>query len=704
MKAIRTAQFRRIAFGASILAMAGAVSPAAIAQVRDEADIIVRASRAVTATKTDTPLIQIPQSISVITSEQISDQGALTLLAATDYSAGVTSAGDDPRGDFVNIRGFWAVNYLDGLKRENGFVYLPRSELYTLDRIDVLLGPSAVLYGAGSTGGIVNMETKRPQFQFGGEVSASYGTFDRKQVQFDVTGPISDTVAVRLVGLYRDSNSLVHYMPDNRKVIQPSIVWKPSDSTSVSLLGLWQRDYTGTGAYMPLVATLYAAKGERMSRRTLLGEPSVNKGPKDDKWLTLVVDHQFTKALKFHSATRIEGDRTSYGEIYGIYSDPYVYHTTALDPFLDPADAPDGSATSVPRSLFAIKVRYRTFETDNNLQWDVTTGPLQHRLLVGIDYSNFRQLARQAYAYLGATPINIYDPVYGQPGNEPVYGDQTRQLIQQLGIYAQDQIRILDRASLVLGVRHDHVKSENADVLPPVEIDNATTWRAGLTVDVAKGVTPYVSFSESFQPVAGLNQFNQPFKPLYGKSYEGGVKLEPVRGAMIRLTYYDITERNHLVPDPDHPLMSIQAGKIRSKGFEIQGNYAVARDLSLSVAYAHNKTRLPGEHQQQEGFPADTASIYATKTFRMNQDTSLRLGGGVRYVGRQLSGDPSYFQVVTPHSTLVDAMAAIDHRNWTLQLNAINLLGKYYYAQCLQYGSCTNGDPRTINAALTYHF
>lgn len=708
-----TRKFRHIALGCSIAALAAAGSPAGAQDAQDASagdadkssqDIIVQASRAVTATKTDTPLNQIPQSINVITAEQVKDQGALTLLAATDYSAGATSAGDDPRGDFVNIRGFWAVNYLDGLKRENGFVYLPRSELYTLDRIDVLLGPSAVLYGAGSAGGIVNMETKRPEFQFGGEVSASYGTFDRKQAQFDVTGPISDTVAVRLVGLYRDSNSLVHYMPDNRKVIQPSITWKPDDSTSVSLLGLWQHDYTGTGAYMPLVATLYASKAARMNRRTLLGEPSVNKGPKDDKWLTLVADHQFSKALKFHSATRIEGDHSSYGEIYGIYGDPYVYGTTALDPFVPPADAPDGGNTSVPRSIFAIKARYRTFETDNNLQWDVTTGPLQHRLLVGVDYSNFRQLARQAYSYVGATPIDIYNPVYGLPGNEPVYGDQSRQVIQQLGIYAQDQMRILDTASLVLGVRHDHLKSENSDVVPPTEIDNATTYRAGLTVDVTKGVTPYVSYSESFQPVAGLNQFNQSYKPLYGKSYEGGVKLQPVRGAMIRLTYYDIVERNVLVPDPANPLNSIQAGKIKSQGFEVQGNYAVARDLSLSVAYAHNKTHLPGQHQQQEGFPADTASIYATKTFWMNRDTSLRLGGGVRYVGRQLSGDPAVFQVITPHSTLVDAVAAIDHKDWSLQLNVVNLLGKYYYAQCLQYGSCTNGDPRTVNAAITYHF
>lgn len=657
-----------------------------------EQEIIVNATRAVTATKTDTPLVQIPQSITVITSQQIRDMGSLTMLQATDYTAGATNGGDDPRGDFVYIRGFWAVNYVDGLKRENGFVYLPRSETYTMDRIDVLLGPSAVLYGAGSSGGLVNMETKRPQFQWGGEVTASYGSYDRKQAQFDITGPLSDTVAFRLVGLYRDADSLVHYMPDNRKVVQPSITWKPDDKTEVTLLGLWQHDNIGTGAYMPLAATLYAPEGKRMDRRTLLGEPNVNKGPKDDKWLTLVADHKFSNAFKFHNSTRIEGDHTSYGEIYGVY----YAGASVLDPFTDAAD------TTVPRSIFAIKAKYTTFETDNNLQLDVATGPFTHKFLAGVDYTYFKQLSRQAFSYLGATDINIYDPVYGLPGNEPVYGPQTRQVVQQLGFYAQDQIRFMDRASLVLGVRHDRVTNTTTGL--PKQTDNATTFRAGLTVDVTKSITPYVSFSESFQPVDGLNQFNQAYKPLYGKSWEGGFKIQPVRGAMIRLSYYDITERNHLIADPAFPLNSIQAGKIKSRGFEIQGNYNIARDLTFSIAYAHNRTRVTDQPYQEEAMPKDTFSISGTKTIKLREDVALRVGGGVRYVGRQYSGDPAFFQVITPSFTLVDAMAAIDYKHWTLQVNALNLLNKYYYAECSQYGSCTNGDPRTVNAAITYHF
>lgn len=662
---------------------------------KDQSPITVTGTRAVTATKTDTPLSQIPQSITVITPQQMKDQGSLTMLQATNYTAGTTNGGDDARGDFVYIRGFWAVNYLDGLKREFGFVYLPRSEIYTLDRIDVLLGPSAVLYGAGSSGGLVNMETKRPQFQFGGDAGVSYGTYNRKQAQFDLTGPLSDTVAFRIEGLYRKSDSLVHYMPDDRTVIQPSLTWRPSQSTDITLMGLWQHDYTGTTAYMPLAATLYAPPGRRMNRRTLLGEPNFNRGPKDDKWLTLVANQQITSAIRFHSSSRIEGDHTNYGEIYGVY----YAGASPLDPFLD------ANHSVVPRSIFAINAHYRSFETDNNLEFRFNTGPLRHQILAGVDYSWFRQLSRQAFCYLCASPIDIYNPVYGAPGNTAVFDPQIRQVLKDTGFYAQDQIRVADRASVVLGIRHDHLNSQNTGL--PTQIDNATTFRAGVTVDVAKGVTPYASYSESFQPVSGLNQFSQSYKPLFGKSYEAGVKWQPLPGAMIRATYYNITETNHLIADPSNPLNSIQAGEVKSKGEELQANYVLPHNFTLSAAFAHNSTIITGEHKQQDNTPENTFSVFGTKTMQLRSDTVLRFGGGVRYVGSQVAGSPDawpFFSVHTPSFTLVDAMVAIDYRKWTLQLNALNLLNKYYYAACAQYGSCSNGDPRTINIALSRRF
>jgi iron complex outermembrane receptor protein len=691
---------RRLRMGGAGFALTiSATSVLAAAPSTDSADTtdeVVVYTHAVSATKTDTPLMQIPQSITVVTPQAIQDQGALSMQSALEYTAGVTNEGDDTRGDFNVIRGFSAVNYLDGLKREFGFVYLPRNEIYSLDRIDVLLGPAAVLYGAGSSGGLINMESKRPQFQFGGEVGASYGSFDRKQVQFDVTGPLSDTFAARLAGLYRDAGMLVHYMPDDRKLIQPSLTWKPDENTNITLIGLYQHDYTGPSAYDPLAATLDAAPGRRMSSRTELGEPDFDKGPKDDKSLTLLIDHQFAKWIKFHSASRIEGDHTTYGQIYGVYyAGPSI-----LDPFVPGLG--DGQSY-VPRSLFAYDARYRSFDSDNSLQIDFNSGWVTQRILAGVDYSDFRQLSRQAFDYLTIAPINIYNPVY-TPGIQADYGPLTKQILLDMGIYAQDQIRIADRASLVLGVRHDHLNSENTD--QPTAIDNATTKRVGLTVDVTKSLSPYISYSESFTPVSGLSQFGDTYKPLYGKSHEGGLKWQPVLGAMVRLTYFDITERNHLVPDPAQPLNSIQAGEVRANGVELQGDYTVVQDINLSLAYSHLTSKISGEDRQQDNIPRDSASLFAAKTLKLRDDVGVRFGGGVRYVGGQISGDTTAYslRVNTPSYTVVDALAAVDVRSWTLQVNAINLFNKFYYSSCDTYGSCENGDPRTYNVAVTYRF
>jgi iron complex outermembrane receptor protein len=657
----------------------------------DQEEIIIRAQRAVTATKTDTPLIEIPQSISVVTEQQIVDQGATTVLGALKYTAGLVNLADDTRGDFNITRGFWAVNYLDGLKREFGFVFLPRAEIYGLERVEVLLGPSANLYGAGSSGGLVNMQSKRPYFNTGGEVSASFGTFNRKQVQFDYNDAISNTVAVRVVGLYRDADMLMKFQPDNRQILQPSITWKPSDRTDLTAIALYQYDKTGPVAYLPLGATLNAPPGLRMDRTTMLGEPDYNHGTKKDKWLTLLFNHQFSDLLKFHSAVRVEDDDTIQHEIYGVYwGGP-----TPNDPFLD------AERSVVPRALFALNAHYKSLDADNNLEFNFKTGPLQHKALAGIDYTHFHFDGSQAYQ--DVTPLNIYHPVYGTVDLAAVvFTPQSDQTLNTTGIYVQDQIRFFDRGSLVLGARRDHVSS--AFTGSPTEVDNATTYRAALTVNVTKALAPYVSYSENFQPISGLSQFGSRFRPVSARQYEGGVKWQPVSGAMLRLTYYDILESNRLGVNPDNPLDSIQGGSAKSTGYELQGNYVAAHDVSLSFALSHNSFRVAGQGRQADNSPEDTVSAFADKSMHLGGDKVLRLGGGVRYVSSQISGDKSFFQVVTPSFTIVDAMAALDFRQWSFQVNAVNLFDKYYYATCDQYGACTNGDARTFIASATRHF
>jgi iron complex outermembrane receptor protein len=686
----------------SILGAAFA-TPAAFAQTQQVSgedtldEVMVFATRAVTATKTDTPILNIPQSINIVTAEQIADRGANTLVEALNYTAGVSNGGDDSRGDFNNIRGFESVLYVDGLKRNYGFVYLPRPDVNALERIEVLVGPASVLYGSGSAGGLTNMQSKRPKFSSGATVSMSYGTFERKEAVVDVTGALSDTFAARFVGLARDSDSQIDFVPNDRVLLQPAITWKPGDDTQITAIALYQRDKNGPNYnVVPLVASILAPPGRRVPDSRMLGEPALNAGGhKESKSITLLADHRFSEMFNLHSATRYTKADTDQREIYpNVFADP-------LNPFIDENGngTIESDETLVLRNLFAFDVDYETFNSDNNLGIDFATGGLSHKVLVGVDYSDFRQVARQAFGL--STPIDIYNPVYGlAPG--PVYADPTKQVLEQIGYYVQDQVDFGEAASLVLGVRRDRYTKQDTGV--PDEVTRKTTRRAGLTVNVTPTLAPFVSYSESFLPIAGLNQFGSTYSPLSGEQEEVGIKWQPLEATLLRVSYYRIKEDNALRPDPDNPLNAIQSGTTKSQGFEFQADHYITRDLTVTASYSHATSRQSGDGRQRDNVPKDLASIFGTKTMEIGDGLLVRFGGGVRYVGTQTSGDPAFFQIETPSYTLVDAMAALDYGSWALKLNALNLLDKRYYPTCYSFGFCANGLQRTVEATVAYRF
>lgn len=688
--------------GGCMLAVTFAM-PLALAQTQQVSsednldEVRVYATRAVTATKTDTPILNIPQSINIITAEQIEERGANTIVEALNYTAGVSNGGDDSRGDFNNIRGFESVLYVDGLKRNYGFVYLPRPDVNALERVEVLVGPASVLYGSGSAGGLTNMQSKRPKFSSDAAMSLSYGTFDRKEAVVDITGPLGQTFAARLVGLVRDADSQIDFVPNDRVLLQPSVTWKPSASTDITAIGLYQRDKNGPNYnVVPLVASILAPPGRRIPDSRMLGEPALNAaGHKDNKSITLLAKHGFSQMFSLNSATRFSEASTDQREIYpNVFADP-------LNPFIDENanGTIEDDETTVLRNLFAFDVDYKTFNSDNNLGVDFATGPLRHKVLVGVDYSYFRQVARQAFGL--STPIDIYNPVYGlAPG--PEYADPTKQVLKQTGYYVQDQIDFGEVASLVLGVRRDRYTKQDTGV--PDEVTKQTTKRAGLTVSITPTLAPFVSYSESFLPIAGLNQFGSTYSPLSGEQKEVGVKWQPLEATLLRVSYYEIEEDNALRPDPDNPLNSIQSGTTKSEGFEFQADHHVARDLTVTASYSHATSRQSGDARQRDNVPKTLANIFATKTTELGDDLTLRFGGGVRYVGPQTSGDAAFLQIETPSYTLVDAMAALDYQNWALKLNALNLLDKRYYPTCYSFGFCANGLQRTVEATLAYRF
>ncbi|TWT01736.1 TonB-dependent siderophore receptor [Reyranella sp. CPCC 100927] len=660
--------------------------------------LTIGADRATTATKTDTKLTETPQSISVVPSRQIVEQGATELQDALRYSAGVRAEayGFDTRQNNIESRGFAVVEYQDGLNRmlaSGAYPLMPRPDPYTLERIELLRGPSSVLYGAGTTGGVVNMVSKRPRLDFGGEVGVQYGTYDRKQLQFDVTGALNAerTIAGRLVGVVRDAGMQTDHLPNDRYLFAPSLMWRPDERTSVTFLGLFQKDNSASSQqFLPVAATLKAPGGRRLSDRRFLGEPTGDTLKTQQTAGTLLVEHRFNDWLKVNSSTRFVKGKVHFVEIFpDVYSNP-------TNPF-----HPDGR--TLDRLTYEVRQRNQAFTTDNNLQFDFTTGVLTHKVLVGVDYLNFR--LKGAKASGSTTPIDAYSPVYGNFDLPPLVRDpKLRQT--QIGVYVQDQIRYSNWASLVLGIRRDHAEARVGDTHT---VDNAVSVRAGLIIDVGYGLSPYISYSESFQPVSGLDLYGQVFKPQRGRQYEAGIKWQPEPGTLVTLSAFHIRETNRLTNDPENVLNTVQTGEVRSRGVELEASWAVTPELNLIGAYTFTDAKITKSGDSSEigegldSVPKHMASIWGVRTFKLSDDWAVRVGLGVRYVGAtQSSVGPG--KLNTPGYALVDGLVAVDWQNWSLAVNAANLLDKRHYTACRTFGDCFMGNRRTAIATLTRRF
>ncbi|HEU4429525.1 MAG TPA: TonB-dependent receptor plug domain-containing protein [Myxococcota bacterium] len=385
------------------VSLASAVAAAAAAQdsgVRsDTEEIVITAERARAATKTDTKLLEIPQAISVVTAERIADIGALNFQETLRYTAGVRaeSYGLDTRNDIAFVRGFDPVQYLDGMIKQVSYALIPRADVFTLERIEVLRGPSSVLYGAGTTGGLLNLVSKRPQQDPAGELAASYGSFDRKELRLDVTGAFdADGVfSARLLGLARDADLQAERTHGDRYLAAPSLRWRPGDDTDVTLLGLWQKDDTSTSQqFLPIVATVLAPKSQRLPDTLQLGEPEFDRLESEQLQGSLLVEHAFTESIALRTNLRHVDAKTTYFNIYpDVYGNPF-------DPFIDADDR------VVARNAFGTKPHYEISTADTNLQLDFTTGPFEHRVLVGLDYWSFRQSSSSGFDV--NTPIDIY--------------------------------------------------------------------------------------------------------------------------------------------------------------------------------------------------------------------------------------------------------------------------------------------------------
>nr|WP_314463427.1 TonB-dependent siderophore receptor [uncultured Novosphingobium sp.] len=695
-----------------------AVSTAATARAEDQApsvagetgvedgSIVVTAG--VTGTKTETPLIQVPQPLTVITSDTFTSQGAISISDTVKYAAGVLANpyGRDTRVDGFNIRGIDALQFRDGMRDIFSYYASITADPYNFSRVEIVRGPASVLFGQGSIGGLVNLVSKTPEFKTGGEVKLVYGSFDRKEAMGDVNLALADNLAIRAVGRVRDADTYVDHVPDDRVMFAPSIRWQPTPDTDIVLTGLYQEDDTGsTSQFLPIVGTFSpnpANPTGRLGRYTFVGKAGWDRYAGRTLQGGGAITHKFSDAVRLSVKARyIDSDleyKTHYADSYSYPLDPYsVYGTDGRTIGLT-ADASDA--------------RMNVFSTDNNLQFTFNTGAnIEHKLLVGLDYS-WNKVGKRNVS--GNEVVDLYDIDYDALLTYEPTGPFANVSQKQLGVYVQDQIRFYDRVSVVVGARRDHVTSSAGTE------DNATTFRAGIIGEIGAGFSPFFSYTESFLPLAGTladstGTPGAPFKPQTGKQFEAGVKWQPEPSTLVTITAFHIKQRNRVIYGPGSAID--QSGELTTKGVEFEASHTLPGNFELLVNYGYNQLKSE-VNSSLDYMPRHTASVWSTKTFGVTDDAQLRLGAGVVYSGKSISTglmDPyglnpsvipagSLYSVVTPSRTTVDALAEINWDSWRLALNATNLLNNKYFASCLARGDCFVGAPRNVMATLGYRF
>ncbi|WP_158238382.1 MULTISPECIES: TonB-dependent siderophore receptor [Luteimonas] len=659
--------------------------------------IHVVGQRASVATKTDTAVTETPQAVSVVSDAQIAARGALNLQETLRYTAGVIAEpyGLDTRGDGFGIRGMTSAQYQDGLRQIFGYDPVPRPDVYTFERVEILRGPSSTLYGAGGSGGVVNATSKRPVFgDAAGEIAVQAGSHERRQLMVDVTGSLGsgETWAGRLVGLVRDSGMQTDWVSDDRVLLSPSLTWRPTDATTLTAIYLHQRDDSASSQqFLPVVSTLLAPPGRRLPSSAFLGDRDYDRLDARQDALTLLAEHRVNDRVTVRSNLRYADIQTTFQELY-----PDVYSNPA-NPFLDP----DGRI--VNRFAYAVKPDIGVLTTDTAVETRFATGRVEHRVLAGVDWSDFRESALTASG-LGS-PIDVYAPV-STGFVAPDYVRKPDQRNTQLGVYVQDQMRWADRVSVVLGARRDRARSETEGA--PTQSDHATTWRVGVIADVAPGWSPYASYAESFLPTPGQDVYGVAFEPVRGEQVEVGVKWAPTRNALVTANVYRLEETNRSTNDPENPVNIVQVGRVEAEGVELEAAFEVA-GVAVNANYSWNDARVtesnfaPELDKRLADIPRQLASLWATRSFDVGTAGRLRAGLGVRHVGDTQSHAADY-SLRTPSYTLADAMVGYDTGAWSFLLNATNLADRTYYAPCRVFGDCFIGNGRYVVATVGYRF
>jgi iron complex outermembrane receptor protein len=672
------------------------------------------ARRSATGSKTDTSLLETPQVVNVVTRNQMDEQGVRTVAEALRYTAGVMAEpnGFDVRYDWNYVRGYntFGTQWLDGLvlPGDPASYAVPRIPAYALERVEVIKGPASVLYGKTVPGGLLNQVSKRPLATAQREVQVSATNFGGAQLAADLTGPLDaeGKWLYRLIAIKREAHTQVDIERDRQTMVAPSLTWRPSADTTLTLHAHYQKDAPlMSPRFYPVLGTLRPNPLFGYIPRSLyLGEPATDSFNREYKSAGYNFEHRFNDSFTVRQNLR-------YGESS---QDMFLVRVHPFNAY-----RPDGHTFNRVSAISDDDIR--SFAVDTQAEVRFATGALSHTLLAGVDHLRGSFSLNFANSAVGVPPLDVLNPVYGQVVTRPgTYTSSSYQKATQTGVYLQDQIR-WGRAIATLGLRHDSSDIDTTNRMPRVPTtvttkDSATTGRVGATYVFDSGIAPYASYSTSFIPTTGVDRLSEPFKAQEGKQFEVGLKYEPPGGwGLATASLFRIDLENSLTPDPVNPQYSVQRGAERVQGLELELKAEPTERLSLLAAYAYTDSKVTRSNTAQTlgrsllRLPRHQASAWLS--YRFAAVPGLQAGIGARYMSGYDTAASYAEDLRIPSVFLWDLGASYDLgmlddtlKGATLRLNVANVGDKRYLSHCIQAeGSpCNYGARRTVTASLSY--
>ncbi|MDH1262251.1 TonB-dependent siderophore receptor [Pseudomonas sp. GD03944] len=645
-----------------------------------------RATRSSSATRTDTALEAIPQAISVVPAQVFEDLNTTRIDRALDFAGGVSRQNNFGGLTFLNysVRGFTTGElYKNGFAINRGSYSTPDAS--GIERIEVLKGPAASLYGRGDPGGLVNIVTKKPQAEAFTRLDASAGSWDRYRTALDVNTPLNEdgSLLSRVNLAVEDNQSFRDHVGNSRQIISPAFSWQISPDTYLLLESEFSRTESVFDRGIPAPNNQVGA----VKRSAFFGEPNDGEIHNNNQMIQLTLEHYLNDDWKLRLANHY-----SQGNLHGYSSETSRLVGDAVTRFY----------------------RHRNFEwndsiTQAELHGNLDVAGWQHQLLLGLEYENYRNSQKypQSATSLGYG-LDIYNPVYGQPKPAIINPNDFFEQVESQAINLQDQITFTDRLSGLVGVRLERFEQTALNRTSRVSNEqdkDVATPRAGLLYQLTPAVGVFANASTSFKPNAISSQ-GTVFKPEKGVGYETGLKLDLFDSRLgATLALFHIEKENVLTADPASPGDSIAAGKARSQGIDLQFSGQLTDALRVIGAYAYIDAEVTEDNTLPEGsrllgIPEHSGSLLGVYEF---QDGWLRgsdVGAAVNYVGDRSGQAGSNFEL--PAYTTVDLLAHYQASDTVrVGLNLNNAFDRKYYERAFNSVWVLPGDPRNLSLSLS---